>query len=89
MLSALICGWIASSVGFLFGALWHANRTRNLQLALDAMIRAYEQALRRREAMNPDAEIVARARQHRPIYTFDGPTIGLEDMGTLWPEDVR
>jgi hypothetical protein len=48
----------------------------------------------RRSSMNADAEILARVRALGPIYrTEPGGTrvliIGLEEMGDLWPPDVR
>jgi hypothetical protein len=50
--------------------------------------------LMRRQYMNVDAEILARVRALGPIYRTepDGTRvliIGLEEMGNLWPEDVR
>jgi hypothetical protein len=48
----------------------------------------------RRQYMNVDAEILARVRALGPIYRTEPSgarvlIIGLEEMGDLWPEDVR
>lgn len=47
-----------------------------------------------RSAMNADADILARVRRLGTVHRIepDGtwvPLIGLEEMGNLWPGDVR
>ena len=54
----------------------------------------YRRMLMRRQYMNVDAEILARVRALGPIYRTEPNgtrvlIIGLEEMGDLWPEDVR
>jgi len=48
----------------------------------------------RRSSMNADAEILARVRALGAVYRIEPggtwvPIIGLEEMGDLWPPDVR
>lgn len=54
--------------------------------------RGYDRS--RNGMMNVDAYIISRSRQHGPVYVEEPngvmtPLVGLEQMGDLWPVEIR
>ena len=77
---------LALGVGYLVLVLWFWGFVALIGYGLRQRLRT--------KAMNANAVIVARARQHGTMYVEEPngkltTLVGVEQMGDLWPSDIR